>query len=220
MMFATAFFGRQEIYELFALIALCSAVVLSIDGRNGQNLFVWLTILVDLAGVGYVLSRATERMRALSYDDPLTGALNRRWWQVALASELAEHKRTQAPLSLVLIDIDHFKAINDTKGHEGGDQFLRDAVQVFRTRTRSMDQFARLGGDEFASATGLRCPSRIGVCQHTACRAHSRNRRVVLDWRGHAFFDFRRWRSGQLFSAADGTSIWPSHAVTLRYFLA
>ncbi len=150
MMFATAFFGRQEIYELFALIALCSAVVLSIDGRNGQNLFVWLTILVDLAGVGYVLSRATERMRALSYDDPLTGALNRRWWQVALASELAEHKRTQAPLSLVLIDIDHFKAINDTKGHEGGDQFLRDAVQVFRTRTRSMDQFARLGGDEFA----------------------------------------------------------------------
>jgi diguanylate cyclase (GGDEF)-like protein len=150
MMFATAFFGRREIYELFALIAVSSAAVLSIDGITGQNLFVWLTILVDLAGVSYVMTRAVERMRALSYDDPLTGALNRRWWQVALTSEVTEHKRNHSPLSLVLIDIDHFKAINDTRGHEGGDQFLRDAVTAFRSRTRSMDQFARLGGDEFA----------------------------------------------------------------------
>jgi diguanylate cyclase (GGDEF)-like protein len=150
MLFAAAFFGRREIYEVSALIAICSAVVLNIDGRTGQNLFVWLTMLVDLAGVTVVMTHAVERMRSLSYDDPLTGVLNRRWWQVALASEVTEHKRTLAPLSLVLIDIDHFKAINDTKGHEGGDQFLRDAVKAFRSRTRSMDQFARLGGDEFA----------------------------------------------------------------------
>jgi diguanylate cyclase (GGDEF)-like protein len=150
MIFATAFFGRREIYEVFALVTITSAAVLSIDGKTGQNLFVWLTILIDLAGVSFVMTRAVERMRALSYDDPLTGALNRRWWQVALASEVTEHKRTHAPLSLVLIDIDHFKAVNDTKGHEGGDQLLRDAVTAFRSRTRSMDQFARLGGDEFA----------------------------------------------------------------------
>jgi diguanylate cyclase (GGDEF)-like protein len=150
MIFAAAFFGRREIYELFISIAISSATVLSIGGITGRNVFIWLTILVDLAGVTYVMTLAVERMRALSYDDPLTGALNRRWWQVALASEVAEHKRTHAPLSLVLIDIDHFKAINDSKGHEGGDQFLRDAVRVFRARTRSMDQFARLGGDEFA----------------------------------------------------------------------
>lgn len=150
MLFAATFFGRREVVEVLLVIGCSSAFVFQSTGNFDLNLFMWLTLMIDLLCAGIVMTIVVERMRTLSYNDPLTGAYNRRWWEVALQGEIEEFVRTGTPLSLALIDIDNFKAVNDTLGHQGGDDFLRQAVGLFQSRIRSSDQFARIGGDEFA----------------------------------------------------------------------
>ncbi len=82
--------------------------------------------------------------------DWLTGACNRRQFFTVAGEELKRARRLQRPLSLVLIDLDHLKHLNDTYGHAAGDQALRVLTHVCRQHLREIDVFARLGGDEFA----------------------------------------------------------------------
>ena len=84
--------------------------------------------------------------------DPLTGASNRRSWDEALDVELARAARTGEPLTVALLDMDHFKAYNDTHGHNAGDELLRDLVTALRAELRPVDVVARWGGEEFALA--------------------------------------------------------------------
>lgn len=94
------------------------------------------------------LRRANERLEVLSATDPLTGLFNRRRLEAVLADELAHSARTGVPLSVVLSDIDHFKRINDTYGHEAGDEVLRNVARMFREHVRASDAVARYGGEE------------------------------------------------------------------------
>jgi diguanylate cyclase (GGDEF)-like protein len=87
---------------------------------------------------------------ALSLRDPLTGAFNRRHLQERLWSEAAFARRHGTPLSLILLDIDHFKQINDAHGHLVGDAALRQLAQALTALTRKEDLLARYGGEEFA----------------------------------------------------------------------
>jgi len=82
-------------------------------------------------------------------EDQLTGALNRRGMEEALARELARSERMGAPFSVGLLDIDHFKKLNDTLGHQAGDQALRHLAQVVKGLLRPTDTLARYGGEEF-----------------------------------------------------------------------
>jgi diguanylate cyclase (GGDEF)-like protein len=96
------------------------------------------------------LSAYAEELRALSLTDPLTGLSNRRGFFV-----LAEHKRRLAQragrfLTLLFVDIDGMKEINDRLGHTAGDQALNDAAEILRDTFRDSDVIARMGGDEFA----------------------------------------------------------------------
>ena len=84
--------------------------------------------------------------------DPLTGAANRRSWDEALEAELSRAARTDEPLTVALLDMDHFKAYNDTHGHNAGDVLLRDLVAALRAELRPVDVIARWGGEEFALA--------------------------------------------------------------------
>ncbi|HGX93042.1 MAG TPA: GGDEF domain-containing protein [Candidatus Tenderia sp.] len=88
-----------------------------------------------------------ERTNALT--DPLTGAPNRLAYDQRIAQEFARWQRHQNPLSLVLMDIDHFKQINDTFGHKAGDRALKAIVQALRQHVRASDFMARIGGEEF-----------------------------------------------------------------------
>ncbi|MBY0511781.1 MAG: GGDEF domain-containing protein [Rhodospirillaceae bacterium] len=81
--------------------------------------------------------------------DPLTGAFNRRQMEFALDEAMARHQRTGAPVSVLMIDIDHFKRINDDLGHEAGDSVLKGLVTLIKTRTRRLDRLFRMGGEEF-----------------------------------------------------------------------
>jgi diguanylate cyclase (GGDEF)-like protein len=88
-------------------------------------------------------------LRTLASHDSLTGALNRGAFEQRLEAELARARRTGAPLSLVIFDVDHFKAINDSFGHAAGDAALRGIGDVVASGMRRSDVFGRLGGEEF-----------------------------------------------------------------------
>lgn len=85
----------------------------------------------------------------LIYQDHLTGALNRRGMDEAFVREFARAERAQTPLSIALLDIDHFKKINDSYGHEAGDQALIHLTNVIKEILRPVDAVARFGGEEF-----------------------------------------------------------------------
>ena len=94
--------------------------------------------------------RQRTALARVSRADPLTGCLNRRGFEERLDAELDNATRHRSELGLVLLDLDHFKAVNDTQGHAAGDELLRWVVARAGEVLRPMDSLGRLGGDEFA----------------------------------------------------------------------
>lgn len=91
-----------------------------------------------------------QRMFSAALYDGLTGAYNRTAFDRELAAEVARALRHEQPLALLMLDLDHFKAVNDTHGHTAGDAVLREFVARLEAVTRSEDYLARFGGEEFA----------------------------------------------------------------------
>ena len=94
--------------------------------------------------------RAESQLQALASSDGLTGLANRRSFDQALALEWARAQRTRSPLSLLLVDVDHFKLYNDLHGHQKGDDCLRALASAMSANLRPADVAARYGGEEFA----------------------------------------------------------------------
>lgn len=125
--------------------------------------------------------RVMQRLYTTSMKDSLTGADNRRHLDGQLISEIAFAKRHSRPLSVVLFDIDFFKAINDRFGHPGGDEVLKTVATVMRGQLRTEDALARYGGEEFAIVlrdTGL------SEAAHVAERIRERIARTAIDLYG------------------------------------
>jgi diguanylate cyclase (GGDEF)-like protein len=99
--------------------------------------------------VGRRIVELQEMLRHNARHDVLTELLNRRAGLERLKEECARSRRENEPLSVAVLDLDHFKNINDTYGHESGDEVLREAAQRLRKMVRSYDVIARLGGEEF-----------------------------------------------------------------------
>ncbi len=95
------------------------------------------------------LKQLLEQVDILSRHDPLTGAANRRDAIEKINTEIARHKRNKQNFSLVIVDIDDFKLINDNYGHEAGDFILQHLVKLMQDNLRQQDLVARWGGDEF-----------------------------------------------------------------------
>jgi diguanylate cyclase (GGDEF)-like protein len=107
--------------------------------------------LAVMVVVGVLGNRLTE-IRQLQVDvrtDSKTGLLNMRGWREAAGKELARADRTRAVIGLLMVDLDHFKVINDTWGHPAGDDMLLAVANVLRTETRPADLVGRFGGEEF-----------------------------------------------------------------------
>ncbi|MCU1226667.1 MAG: hypothetical protein JWQ42_4760 [Edaphobacter sp.] len=109
-------------------------------------------LFVCIIGLFFLLMLGTELLTIVenqSLQDPVSGALNRRGIDQRFTVELERAQRNNYTLSIALIDIDHFKNINDTAGHAAGDHALRQVVEAISSRLRSYDFFGRYGGDEF-----------------------------------------------------------------------
>ena len=113
--------------------------------RLGNGGVLWHGYSSDITGLKLV----EEELRALSITDALTGAFNRRYFQERLESEIARAQRREGSLALVMLDIDHFKQVNDRFGHAAGDQVLTLFCQRLSQRLRRIDVLCRLGGEEF-----------------------------------------------------------------------
>ncbi len=108
--------------------------------------------LIEIQSVGRDVTeqRAMEtELRRLATTDPLTGAFNRRYLLAALDTEIERARRHDRPLALIMFDLDGFKQVNDTQGHEQGDRVLQTVAARVRGRLRRSDLFARWGGEEF-----------------------------------------------------------------------
>ena len=105
---------------------------------------------VSHAALAFANARLLERISAQAASDGLTGVANRRSLDAAIEREIANTRRHGAPISLILVDLDNFKRLNDEYGHQAGDDALRAVASVIATTSRSGDLVARYGGEEFA----------------------------------------------------------------------
>ena len=101
-------------------------------------------------GLGYIIGTNEDLLQRISVTDPLTGLANRRLLDKRLREELARVDRYNHPLTLMLLDLDGLKTVNDRKGHEAGDNAIRAVARTLQKTCRSTDLAARFGGDEFA----------------------------------------------------------------------
>jgi diguanylate cyclase (GGDEF)-like protein len=96
------------------------------------------------------LRRENERLAALAYRDPLTGLRNRRYFSERFAEEVCRAHRRHTVMSVICVDINDFKHLNDTQGHAAGDEALCAVARYLESMTRTEDCCCRIGGDEFA----------------------------------------------------------------------
>jgi diguanylate cyclase (GGDEF)-like protein len=105
--------------------------------------------LAQLERQGRALAESAAQLRDLSVRDPLTGLFNRRYLEETLEREVSRASRAGTPLTVLMLDIDHFKSYNDSYGHSVGDELLRQVGAVLRNATRGSDLACRYGGEEF-----------------------------------------------------------------------
>jgi diguanylate cyclase (GGDEF)-like protein len=155
---AVVFFALYTPARQFLLIAAAgTAAYWAVVITGGAPVAYPLLCTLAFGGVAYlclthaaVLASLRRRLDAVSGTDPLTLCLNRRGTQDRLTAELATAERTGTPLAVMLADLDDFKAVNDTYGHQAGDDLLVWAARALGRVVRGRDVVGRVGGDEFA----------------------------------------------------------------------
>ena len=132
--------------EKLGVLALESAEKNAFDPDDIQP----LESVADICAAAIQNAHNFDRMKQLAYVDGLTGIHNRRYFEMRLVEELERAGRFQGRMSLIMLDIDHFKKMNDEFGHLLGDEMLRAVSGILKQQLRKMDMVCRYGGDEFA----------------------------------------------------------------------
>ena len=117
---------------------------------GGGSIVLFLLVLARMSGLVRRVEQQAARLEALTERDPLTGVANRRAWDRTLSVEMDRARRSDAPLAVALLDLDHFKRFNDRCGHQAGDRLLKSATVVWQHLLRPTDLLVRYGGEEFA----------------------------------------------------------------------
>jgi diguanylate cyclase (GGDEF)-like protein len=154
-----AYYGSSR-YLVATLAVFCTTFAAASAIAAPSDDVAWLLFIggvMSFTLAGVVVNRLKRRLDAVvdelrrtAASDPLTGLLNRRGFDVVFQRDLDRARRTGAPLSLVILDLDHFKAVNDRFGHAAGDDVLRRVGEALRSERRAGDALARIGGEEFA----------------------------------------------------------------------
>lgn len=155
---AFAFADRRAVAAHGAIICLCSLAPLLYDTRTlaetlppaALRTFGLLATAALMARVRAGMEAGQAALRELSQSDPLTGVGNYRKLYHRLSYEIRRHQRSEQSLSLLVMDLDGFKAVNDSLGHLAGDRLLQEVARVLGETVRAQDTVARQGGDEFA----------------------------------------------------------------------
>jgi diguanylate cyclase (GGDEF)-like protein len=182
--------------SLIAPILLLSQSLLARGRVDGiaigvASLLLFLLVVLRIAGLVRQVEEQAEQLAALARHDGLTGMPNRRAWDAELPVAMDRARRDGKPLSVALVDLDHFKRFNDEHGHQAGDRLLRSATAAWSGVLRRTDQLCRYGGEEF----GVLMP---GVTAEQAAEVLQRLRAVTP--------------AGQTFSA--GLACWDGQEIS------
>jgi len=138
-----------------------------------------IEVMVNMAAVTLMNVRLINRLNRMAVTDPMTGLFNRRRFNRALQDEIERAQRFADPVTLLILDIDKFKSINDTYGHAAGDEVIKGVADVLREVTRSVDVVSRIGGEEF-SVILPKTAKREGVQVAEKIRKEMEKRRFEL----------------------------------------
>jgi diguanylate cyclase (GGDEF)-like protein len=132
----------------------------------------WIVMTATAASVGLVLSRLSRAVQRRIKTDLLTGVLNRGGLETAAGRAFERSSRRTEALSIAVLDLDSFKAVNDREGHAGGDRLLVGAASAWRAALRGDDFLARTGGDEFVLVMARTPPEQAEAVLERLRRAH------------------------------------------------
>src|SRR5262252_3902851 len=155
------------------------------------------------------LESTNARLKETSFKDEVTGLYNRRFFSLRLEEEISRFRRFNHPVSVVVLDLDGFKSVNDEFAHAVGDETLRDVGQILMKHSRGINVVSRYGGDEFAvllvetSKSGARLYADR-IRQVVATFPYSHGKRVTASFGVASLPDDEASTSEELFRAADG----------------
>jgi diguanylate cyclase (GGDEF)-like protein len=171
VLWVSYFFGRGGSILIVAWIGIVHGTMLAtLQAGEGSLVDRWLDVMVSVGIVAVVVQalarrnrRLLSRLTAEARVDKLTSVLNRRGFDERVAIELAQARREGTAVAAVVFDIDHFKRVNDERGHETGDQVLARLGAVLRGQSREADVVGRVGGEEFVTVLARSDPEHAGA---------------------------------------------------------
>ena len=169
--------GLLVVRQIFGMRPIPTELLLEL----ATYIYVSVTSAILLGALAYLIGRQADRLEALAETDTLTGLANRRALRRRLTDDLRRARRYGSPVSLLLVDVDGLKRINDEGGHAAGDRVIRRIADAITATLREADVGARWGGDEFAI---LMPNTRADAARHSAERLAAR-----LKWRRPADAD-------------------------------
>lgn len=149
-MYLIAFYRTDRARILIGVLSAAAVVALAVAPAQ-KSAVTYVVFVVAIVGAAESFGLMTRALITIACTDPLTGLLNRAGWEIATAEQLSRARAAQTTITIVALDIDDFKAVNDEFGHQFGDEQLIDYARQWRALMPEDAVFARLGGDEFAA---------------------------------------------------------------------
>ncbi|MGY1742545.1 MULTISPECIES: diguanylate cyclase [unclassified Blastococcus] len=145
----TGHFLPARAARMHVLLLLVAATAGAVAAAPGGFTSPWITTVTTVVVLSEAQLRISVQLRHAAGTDPLTGVANRRSWEAEAGRDLAHAHRSGEPLTVAVLDLDHFKAVNDEDGHSAGDDLLRTLATAWSRELRGADLLGRYGGDEF-----------------------------------------------------------------------
>jgi diguanylate cyclase (GGDEF)-like protein len=176
-----------------------------------DTLLLLANMFAEQVGLSIANLRLRKALRDQSIRDPLTGLFNRRYLEETLEREVRRAVRASQPLSVIMLDLDHFKKFNDTYGHEAGDMVLRETAASLTRSVRAEDIVCRYGGEEFViilptadlDSAHLRAERIRSSCRGLTVVYQGRSVGIITASLGVAALPMHGSTPGQLLDAAD-----------------
>ncbi|TFV56718.1 GGDEF domain-containing protein [Mycobacterium sp. PS03-16] len=150
-MYLRAFHPPRQAWPLIAVLTAACSVAVVVAPAPHVGVLTVLTIIVAIVGAAESFGVLMRAMFTAACTDPLTGLLNRAGWEIGTTDVLARHRGRPVPVTVVALDIDGLKTLNDTYGHQAGDRRIAEYARHWEQAAPRHAVVARLGGDEFAA---------------------------------------------------------------------
>ena len=160
-MYLRAFYPPRQAWVLIAILTTATVAAVAIAPALKVGFIVYLIIGVAIVGAAESFGLVMRALLEAACTDPMTGLLNRAGWEIATADLMARRRSEAGTVTVVVLDIDNLKHLNDTYGHDAGDQRITEYANLWRRAAPTGAILARLGGDEFAACITAQGPTVV-----------------------------------------------------------